>query len=85
MSKAENKNKMFYNFNYSEDDMIVTKTGDVKGDVGMWFRVDTKHDRHKREVVQGDITEFIYDGRKGSMPTKIFEKNFTKVEVTSEG
>lgn len=83
MSK-ENKNKVFYDFNHSEDELIIIKTAEVKGDVGKWFNVDTKHGRHKREIVNGDITEFICDGRKGSMPTKIFEKNFTKVEVVDK-
>ena len=80
----ENKNKVFYDFNHSEDELVIIKTAEVKGDISKWFRVDDKKRSRKQESVEGDITEFICDGRKGSMPTKMFEKNFTKVEVVDK-
>jgi hypothetical protein len=56
--------------------VVVVKTGEKRGNVAHWFASGKKTD----DVVEGDITTFFYDGTNGSMPTKIFEKNFTKVE-----
>jgi hypothetical protein len=68
------KSKDTYRFNYGEKGgmkIVVVKTGEVRGDVAKWFATDEK------APVEGDITNFFYDGRTGSMPTKIFDKNFT--------
>jgi hypothetical protein len=57
------------------ENVFVEKTGDTKGDVAKWFNVGTD----SREKIQGTITNFTGEGRKGSMPKKIFDKNFEKV------
>lgn len=63
-------------FQYGKDPKpTVTKTGETKGNVALWFATDNR----KSDNVEGDITTFEYDGSKGSMPTKIFEKNFQEV------
>ena len=69
-----------YQFNYSNtreklhlNPEVVVKTGEIRGDVAKWFASE------KSEKVEGDITTFSYNGATGSMPSKIFEKNFTDV------
>ena len=66
-----------FTFLYGKDPKpAVTKTGDTKGNVAQWFATE----KNKEEFVEGDITTFEYEGSKGSMPTKIFEKNFEEVQ-----
>ena len=75
MAKKESEK---YRFNFGGKNTMkitVVKTGETKGNVAKWFSVG----KGKVEPVEGNVTTFYYDGSKGSMPTKIFEKNFTMV------
>ena len=69
------ENKFQFNFG-SEPKPIVTKTGEGRGNIAQWFG--------RGDVLEGDITKFEYDGSKSSLPTKMFNNNFSQLEETEE-
>lgn len=70
---TENK----FQFKFGEDPKpIVTKLSEGKGNIAQWFG--------KGKAIEGDITNFEYGGAETALPTKMFNKNFSKLEETVE-
>ena len=70
-----------YQFKFGEESQrpVVVKTGEGKGNIAKWFDV-----ANKSKPIEGNITNFCYSGSNATLPTSIFNKNFTKLEETEE-
>ena len=65
-----------YQFNFGSDPKpIVTKTNEGKGNIAQWFGGN---------AIEGDITDFSYEGSNSSLPSKMFNNNFTQLEETEQ-
>lgn len=68
-----------YQFKFGEESErpVVVKTGEGKANIAKWFDVS-----NKSKIIEGNITNFCYSGSNATLPTSIFNKNFTKLEET---
>ena len=74
MSKAD---KYQFKFVNEIEIPIVVKISEGKANIAKWFDV-----ANKSKIIEGDITNFCYFGSRATLPTSIFNKNFTKLEDT---